>query len=141
MTEPAFQARSGEVGRAYETQVACWLQAQGFDLIGRNVRHESGVQFDLHLRDPFGVELGVECKASDESAAEGRRGMQRTDNVWKVLGYLYLQRLWRAQGNTFPRYLLVTSDLPGPGTPWRSMLDTAQAIGDLTIVHLPFEEK
>lgn len=134
-----FQSRSTRIGAAYETQVEQWLAGRGFAILERHHRHESGVEFDIFARDPFGVDVGVECKASDETAVESSRGMRRSDNRWKVLGYLYALRLWRQQGNVAPRYMLITSDMPDPGTDQRRILDLAEAIGDLSIVVVPWE--
>lgn len=133
-----FQSRSGHVGRSYEDQVAAWLVDNGFTITGRNIRHASGIQFDIAATSPFGEQLGIECKASDDAAPEQSRGMRRSDNRWKVLGYLWALRVWRQRGELAPRYMLFTSDLPEPGSVQRSLLDMAEALGDLTIVHLPY---
>jgi Holliday junction resolvase-like predicted endonuclease len=136
-----FQSRSGQVGRSYEEQVVGWLTDKGFKITGRNIRHASGIQLDIAATDPFGGEVGIECKASDDCAPEQTRGMRRSDNRWKVLGYLWALRVWKARGFTAPRYMLFTSDLPEPGSVQRSLLDMAEALGELTIVHLPFTVK
>ncbi len=135
-----FQSRSTRVGRSYEQQVADWLLVRGFTITGRNGRHASGIQLDIAATDPFGNDVGIECKASDDSAPEGSRGMRRSDNRWKVLGYLYLLRLWRMQNTAPPlRYMLFTSDMPEVGSEQRRVLDLAEALGDLTIIALPYE--
>lgn len=133
-----FQARAGRVGRSYEDQVAAWLIAAGFTITGRNVRHPSGVQFDIAATSPLGDPVGIECKASDDNAPEPSRGMKRSDNRWKVLGYLYALRVWRHRGLPAPRYMLVTSDMPPAGSEQRALLDMAVACGDLSIIQLPF---
>lgn len=133
-----FQARSGRVGRSYEQQVTAWLTAAGFTITGHNVRHPSGVQFDIVATAPQGDPVGVECKASDDNAPETSRGMKRSDNRWKVLGYLWALRVWRQRGETAPRYMLFTSDMPEPGSVQRRLLDMAETLGDVTIVQLPF---
>ena len=134
-----FQSRSTKIGAAYEQQVADWLGARGFSELERHVRHASGVEFDIYARSPFGDLVGIECKASDDTAPEHSRGMRRGDNRWKVLGYLYALRVWRQQGNDAPRYMLFTSDMPEPGTDQRRILDLAEALGDLTIIVVPWE--
>jgi hypothetical protein len=134
-----FQSRSSRVGRSYEDQVVQYLTAKQFIITGRLVRHPSGVQFDITAIDPFGEEVAFECKASDDSAPETSRGMRRGDNRWKVLGYLYCLRLWRQQGNTAPRYYLITSDMPEPGSEQRRILDLAELVGDVTIMVLHYE--
>ena len=133
-----FQSRSSRVGRSYEQQVVDWLTARGFDVTGRNVRHESGIQLDVQATDPNGATVGIECKASDDSAPEVSRGMRRSDNRWKVLGYLYVLTSWRRRGGEL-RYMLFTSDMPDAGSEQRRILDLAEAVGDLTIINLPFE--
>ena len=134
-----FQSRSGLTGRTYEEQIAGWLTDHGFTITGRNIRHESGIQFDIAAISPFGEPVAIECKASDDNAPEASRGMRRSDNRWKVLGYLWALRVWRQRGELAPRYMLFTSDIPAPGSPQRVLLDMAEALGDLTIVHVPYE--
>jgi Holliday junction resolvase-like predicted endonuclease len=133
-----FQSRASRVGTAYERQVVEWLIAHGFTITGRNVRHASGVEYDITATTPLGEPVGIECKASDETAPEQTRGMRRSDNRWKVLGYLWALRVWRQRGEVAPRYLLFTSDMPVPGSVQRSLLDMAESLGDLTIVQLPY---
>ncbi len=137
-----FQSRSSRVGRSYESQVVEWLEHRGFTIVGRNVRHVSGIQLDIHATDPFGHHVGIECKASDETAPEASRGMRRSDNRWKVLGYLYLLRLWRQSGHADIdiRYMLFTSDMPPGGSEQRRVLDLAESLGDLTIINVPYIE-
>lgn len=134
-----FQSRSSLVGRTYEDQVAAWLLEHGYMITGRCIRHDSGVQFDIAAVSPFGDAIGIECKASDDTPAETSRGMRRSDNRWKVLGYLYALRVWKQQGNIAPRYLLFTSDMPAAGSEQRRLLDQAEVLGDITIIHLPYE--
>lgn len=139
MTVADFQSRSSRVGRAYEDRVAAWLADHGFQVTGRNVRHPSGVEFDVAATSPFGEPVGIECKASDDTGNESTRGMRRSDNRWKVLGYLYALSVWRSRGHEGPRYMLFTSDVPPAGSPQRELLDLAEALGDLTVVHLPWQ--
>lgn len=131
-----FQREASETGRAYERQVEQWLTERGFVVLGRNVRHESGVEFDIFCRSPFGDEVGVECKASKPDAKDP--GMKRSDNLWKVLGYIYALGLWEARGNSRPEYQLFTSDLPVPGSRGADMLNMAQAAKHLRVMHLPW---
>lgn len=135
-----FQSRSSRVGRAYEEQVAAWLIEHGYTITGRCVRHESGIQLDIAATSPFGESVGIECKASDDTADEGSRGMRRSDNRWKVLGYLYALRVWRQRGNLAPRYMLFTSDMPPAGSEQRRLLDQAEVLGDITIINLPWSD-
>lgn len=135
-----FQSRSTRIGAAYESQVNTWLTDRGFVIVETHHRHPSGVEFDILARDPFGEYVGIECKASDDTVTESSRGMRRSDNRWKVLGYLYALRIWRQQGKPVPRYMLFTSDMPEPGTDQRAILDLAEAIGDVSIVVVPWAE-
>ena len=135
-----FQSRSSRVGRGYEQQVVEWLTSEGFTITGRNVRHESGIQLDIDAIDPNGERVGIECKASDDMAPEASRGMRRSDNRWKVFGYLYVLSRWRRRGGVL-RYMLFTSDMPDVGEEQRRFLDLAEAVGDITIIHLPYTQR
>ena len=130
-----FQADAARFGRAYEVQVASWLKGNGFEIIGRNVRHESGVEFDILATSWTGEEVGVECKASPDTATSP--GMLRGDNRWKVLGYLYALNVWKQRTGKTVRYILITSHMPEPGTDQRRLLDLAELLGDLQIVVHP----
>lgn len=133
-----FQRKAVATGKAYEERVERWLAGQGFEIIARHHRHESGVEFDLLCRSPLGNLTGVECKASDDDAT--RPGMERSDNVWKVCGYLYLLLVWSLQqGAERPDYMLVTSHMPAPATRWSEVLRRAQALGHIRIIELPYE--
>ena len=130
-----FQAEATRYGRAYEVYVEQWLTANGFNIIGRRVRHESGVEFDLVAKNWKGDEVNIECKASPDTATSP--GMVRSDNRWKVLGYLYALNVWKQRTGETVRYMLITSHMPEPGSDQRRVLDQAELLGDLTIVVHP----
>lgn len=130
-----FQSDASRFGRLYEDHVAAWLETEGFTIIDRRHRHESGVEFDLVVKDWHGNEFGVECKGSPPGATQA--GMRRSDNRWKVLGYLYRLRVWRERTGQDVRYLLVTTDMPDPGDEAREALDLAELVGDVQILEVP----
>jgi Holliday junction resolvase-like predicted endonuclease len=128
---------NAHIGAAYEDHVAAWLVSEhGFTVLARNYRHESGVEFDIYCRDLRGCDIGVECKGSNNSATAP--GMCRSDNRWKVLGYLYLLRVWRERHGTPVRYMVCTSHLPEPGTEIRRQLDAAEMVDDLDVMLVPW---
>jgi Holliday junction resolvase-like predicted endonuclease len=130
-----FQAEATRYGRAYEEYVETWLVDNGFKITGRRVRHLSGVEFDLVAENPKGGQVNIECKASPDTATSP--GMVRSDNRWKVLGYLYALDVWKQQTGETLRYMLITSHMPEAGSDQRRVLDKAELLGDLTIVVYP----
>lgn len=133
--------KSPRIGREYATHVANTLEGIGFTVIERNARHISGIEMDLLCSTPDGRMLAIECKGSDETARTP--GMVRTDNYWKVLGYVNEIVTWRAYGDLAQdiRYVLVTSHLPAPNTPWGRGLNQQVLLGNLSIVCIPFPTK
>lgn len=129
------------IGTAYRHHVKAWVESIGWDVIGENVRHESGVEFDIHCLDTYQREVGIECKASNNDAASP--GLKRTDNVWKIEGYLNRLKTW-ARGKGFDlrdmdfRYVVVTSHLGDPGTDFRSALDQEELLGYITVIERPW---
>lgn len=130
-----FQSRASKFGREYEDHVAGWLESEGFTVVARRHRHESGVEFDLLVKDWNGREFGVECKGSPSGADQA--GMRRSDNRWKVFGYLYRLRVWRDRTGHQANYVLITSDMPAPGSSQRAALDLAELVGDLQVIEVP----
>lgn len=130
-----FQSDASKFGRQYEDHVAAWLTDLGFQVVGERVRHESGVQFDLLVKAWDGSEMGVECKASPDAAKSP--GMRRSDNRWKVLGYLWALRVWRDRTGQTVRYMLITSHMPDPTSEERRLLDYAELLGDVQIIVVP----
>lgn len=130
-----FQSKASKYGRLYEDHVSDVLEQRGFTIVSRRTRHESGIEFDLVIKDWNGNEIGVECKASPDDAKEP--GMVRSDNRWKVLGYLWALRVWKERTGQTVRYMLITSHMPDPTSKARQLLDYAELLGDLQIIILP----
>lgn len=130
-----FQSRGARFGHGYERYVADWLVERGCEIKEWHHRHESGVEFDLFVTLWDGTTVGVECKASPDDASQP--GMNRSDNRWKVLGYLYALQLWRQRTGERVRYMLITSHMPEPGSPQRHLLDLAELVGDLKVLVVP----
>lgn len=138
MSVSEFQSQASKTGRTYRDHVANVLRSTyGCAIVGYDVQHASGVEFDLHVRTANGHEVGIECKAA---AGGTRPGMKRSDNVWKVLGYLYRFAQWHGMnpGSVRPRYMVITSDVPDVGTKWNEMLNTAVLHGDLELMVIPY---
>lgn len=133
-----FQSDASKFGRVYEDHVADWLESHGMTVTARRHRHESGVEFDLFVKSWRGDEFGVECKGSPVTATQP--AMVRSDNRWKVFGYLYRLNAWRERTGQDVRYLLITSDMPTVGTEQREALDAAELLGDLQIIEVPAPE-
>lgn len=130
-----FQGDAVRFGAAYEQHVAEWIEQRGGVVKERHHRHASGVEFDLFVELFDGTEVGVECKGSPDTATSP--GMERSDNRWKVLGYLYALSVWRRRTGEQVRYLLATSHMPAPGTAQRNLLDLAELVGDLQVIVVP----
>ncbi len=130
--------QNAKIGRDYEDHVALYLMARGYELIDRNVRHESGAELDLHMRHKTtGQEIGVECKASRQDC-NGPPGMQRSDNVWKVLGYTHALAMWSEDTGRQIDYVVVTSHLPLAGTKWDDLLQRARLRKQLDLLLVPW---
>lgn len=131
--------QNAKIGKDYEMHVAKWLALFGYDLVEREHRHVSNVQFDLFVRHRYtGHEIGVECKASPPNP-NGKPGMGRSDNVWKVLGYCNALRMWKEDTGEHVDYILVTSHAPEPHSVWHEHLIRCCLRGDLQMFELPWE--
>ena len=129
-----FQARSSRVGAEYELRVVQWLTDQGWTILGRKVRHPSGIELDVLAIDLAGRRVGVECKGGDD----GRPGLRRSDNIWKVLGQTLVLHNWnRAHPDQAVRFVCITSAQPADDERLASPLRVAEANGQLTIVVVP----
>lgn len=129
--------KNSKIGRAYEDHVEQYLAARGYEPIGRNVRHESGAELDLHMRHrATGQEIGVECKASENDAKAP--GMRKSDNVWKVLGYLHAIRMWVENTGGSLDYKVATSHAPIPGTQWHDLIEAARLRKELELFEIPW---
>lgn len=130
--------KSMRIGKCYERHAANYLQSLGYDIIGLGVEHESGVQFDIHARSVTGLEIGVECKAGDQTS--DRPGMRRSDNVWKVGGYLFALHNWSLSNPAEmpPRYVVVTTNMPDQETKWGRMCYQWQLEGHVEFMVLDY---
>jgi Holliday junction resolvase-like predicted endonuclease len=134
-TNEHHQARSTRVGAEYEARAMTWIEAQGWTILGRKVRHPSGIEVDVLAVDLTGGRVGVECKGGD---LDGRRGLQRSDNIWKVLGQTLALHNWnRAHPDDALRFLCIASAQPLDGDRLAEPLRVAEANGQLTIVVVP----
>ena len=129
-----FQARSTRVGAEYEIRVADWLSAQGWTILGRKVRHPSGIELDILAVDLAGRRVGIECKGGEAD----RPGLTRSDNIWKALGQTLALHNWnRAHPDEAIRFLVITTAQPRDDEPLAVPLRVAEANGQLTIVVVP----
>lgn len=136
MTEESehFQARSTRVGAAYEVRVGLWIEEQGWTILARKMRHESGIELDVLAIDLAGQRVGVECKGGEAD----RPGLTRSDNIWKVLGQTLALHNWnRAHPEHAIRFLCITTAQPADNEPLAVPLRVAEANGQLTIVVVP----
>jgi hypothetical protein len=135
---------NARIGDAYRRSVKRWVEDDlGWFVICENHRHKSGVEFDIYCLDNYGREVGIECKASNDDAS-GEKSMARTDNVWKVLGYLGCLKEWAlGRGSDLRdlpfRYVVVASHLGKPGSHFRQMLDREEMLGFVTVVEMPWD--
>ena len=129
-----FQARSSRVGAEYELRVVDWLREQGWTILGRKVRHPSGIELDVEAIDLAGRRVGVECKGGDAD----RPGLRRGDNIWKVLGQTLALHNWnRAHPEHAIRFMCITTAQPTDAEALAVPLRVAEANGQLTIVVVP----
>lgn len=132
--EEHFQARSVRVGAEYEIRAAAWVEDQGWSILGRKIRHPSGIELDVLAVDLDGRRVGVECKGGEAD----RPGLTRSDNIWKVLGQTLVLHNWtRAHPDDAIRFLCMTTAQPGDGDPLAVPLRVAEANGQITIVVVP----
>ena len=135
MSVATFQGDATRFGAVYERHVAEWLTDLGCTIVDRNHRHKSGIEFDILALLPTGETIGVECKASPDTATSP--GMKRSDQRWKVMGLLHTLQHWKLRTGEAVRYVLITSHMPEAGTPQRRILDFAELVGDLQIIVVP----
>ena len=113
----SFQASSGIQGRQFAEQCDTLLAHYGFELKGRRVLTEVGVEIDQEAVSPKGVTVWFEYKGS----IQGKRpGLIRTDTLKKAVAN---GALLRALPDPAP-YVVVTSHLPDAGS-GAAMLDAA----------------
>lgn len=120
-------------GRDYESRCVDWIEEQGWTILGRKVRHPSGIEIDILAVDLAGERVGVECKGGDAPP-----GLRRSDNCWKVLGQTLVLYNWnRAHRDEALRFLVIAAAQPLDGEPLAVPLRVAEANGQLTIVVVP----
>ncbi len=108
-----FQARAVHEGKAAQAFARSVLEAAGFTVVKKNYRiNRAGVQFNLLVTDQLGVQWFVDVSGAFTTT---RGGLVRTDTVWKALGRALVLRESPDMGDR-PRLLLLTSDLPKPGS-------------------------
>lgn len=120
-SEPAkprsFQASAGIQGRQFAEQCDTLLIHFGFELKGRRVLTEVGVEIDQEAVSPGGTTVWFEYKGS----IQGKRpGLIRTDTLKKAIAN---GALLRSLSDPAP-YVVVTSHLPEAGS-GAAMLDAA----------------
>ena len=131
-----FQSRSVRVGREYEERCCAWVASQGWTILGRKMRHPSGIEIDILAVDLTGERVGIECKGGEQGV--GRDGLQRSDNIWKVLGQTLVLYNWSRSHRDDPiRFLCITRAQPLDSDRLAEPLRVAEANGQLTIVVVP----
>ncbi len=115
--KPDFQASAGIQGRQFAEQCDTLLRHLGYELHGRLVLDEVGVEIDQRATSPGGATVWFEYKGS----VQGHRpGLRRTDTVKKAVAN---GALLRGLADPAP-YVIVTSHLPETGA-GAAMLATA----------------
>jgi hypothetical protein len=120
-TSPAkprsFQASAGIQGRQFAEQCDTLLTHLGFELQGRRVLTEVGVEIDQEAVSPSGTTVWFEYKGSIQGS---RPGLIRTDTLKKAIAN---GALLRSLTDPAP-YVVVTSHLPEAGS-GAAMLEAA----------------
>lgn len=122
----SFQASAGIQGRQFAEQCDTLLGALGYELRGRLVISEVGVEIDQQAVSPTGRLVWFEYKGSIQG---NRPGLRRTDTLKKAIAN---GALLRGLADPAP-YVVVTSHLPEAGS-GAAMLETALRIGYLSDV-------
>jgi hypothetical protein len=113
----SFQASAGIQGRQFAEQCDTLLSHFGFELKGRRVLTEVGVEIDQEAVSPGGTTVWFEYKGS----IQGKRpGLIRTDTLKKAIAN---GALLRSLSDPAP-YVVVTSHLPDAGS-GAAMLEAA----------------
>ena len=122
----SFQAAAGIQGRQFAEQCDTLLSHLGFQLHGRRVLADIGVEIDQEAISPTGTLVWFEYKGS----VQGHRpGLRRTDTLKKAIAN---GALLRARAESVP-YVVITSHLPEAGS-GAAMLRAATALGYLSDV-------
>ena len=122
----SFQASAGIQGRQFAEQCDTLLTHLGYELRGRRVLHEVGVEVDQEAVSPTGELVWFEYKGS----VQGHRpGLRRTDTLKKAIANGALLRNHDQQAP----YVVITSHLPEAGS-GAAMLSAATELGYLSDV-------
>ncbi len=113
----SFQASAGIQGRQFAEQCDTLLAHLGYELRGRRVLTEVGVEIDQEAVSPNGVLVWFEYKGSIQGH---RPGLRRTDTMKKAIAN---GALLRGLADPAP-YVVVTSHLPEAGS-GAAMLEAA----------------
>lgn len=105
----SFQASAGIQGRQFAEQCDTLLTHLGFELLGRRVLAEIGVEIDQEARSPSGALVWFEYKGSVQG---NRPGLRRTDTLKKAIAN---GALLRSLPDPAP-YVVITSHLPEAGS-------------------------
>lgn len=123
---PSFQAASGIQGRQFAEQCDTLLAHLGFQLHGRRVLADIGVEIDQEATSPAGTLVWFEYKGS----VQGHRpGLRRTDTLKKAIAN---GALLRHHPDPAP-YVVISSHLPEAGS-GAAMLRAATELGYLSDV-------
>lgn len=122
----SFQASAGIQGRQFAEQCDTLLGHLGFELRGRRVFAEVGVEIDQVAVSPGGRTVWFEYKGSVQGS---RPGLRRTDTVKKAVAN---GALLHGLDERSP-YVVITSHLPEAGA-GAAMLETAVRLGFLSDV-------
>lgn len=129
----SFQASAGIQGRQFAEQCDTLLAHYGFELRGRRVLGEVGVEIDQEAVGPHGSLVWFEYKGSVQGS---RPGLRRTDTLKKAVAN---GALLRALDDAAP-YVVITSHLPEAGS-GAAMLDAALGLGYLADVVCLYDPK
>lgn len=113
----SFQASAGIQGRQFAEQADTLLTHLGYELQGRRVLAEVGVEIDQQAVAPSGRTVWFEYKGSVQG---NRPGLRRTDTLKKAIAN---GALLRAVADPAP-YVVITSHLPEAGS-GAAMLEAA----------------
>jgi hypothetical protein len=121
-----FQASAGIQGRQFAEQCDQLLTHDGFELQGRELLRNVGVEIDRVARSPRGNLVWFEYKGSVQGS---RPGLLRTDTLKKAIAN---GALLAAEVDRHP-YVVLTSHLPDAGS-GAAMLRAALQLGYLSDV-------
>ena len=110
-----FQRRATSEGKKAQDLARQVLESCGFRVVAENHKiPNAGVQFNFLVVD----DAGEHTYHVDVSGAftTVRPGLMRTDTLWKTLGRAHVL-MANANAASHPRLLIMTSNLPRPGSP------------------------